>query len=109
MFINLTTIFLLSALTARKKSHETKSKMPRKVLMKHKDLSDIQQSLEEKGLPAEGLVEHIRGRKRTRASNNNKEDDDDDDKMELGMLIYIDYVVDKYIYIYILNSLFTML
>ena len=68
--------------------------------MKHKDLSDIQQSLEEKGLPAEGLVEHIRGRKRTRASNNNKEDDDDDDKMELGMLIYIDYVVDKYIYIY---------
>ena len=83
-------------LLARKKSHETKSKMPRKVLMKHKDLNDIQESLEEKGLPAEGLVEHIRGRKRTRSTNNSN-DDNDEDKMELGMSICF------YLFIYLLE------
>lgn len=51
---------------ARAHSHETKTRVPKKVLMRGRQEGEIREQLESVGLESDGLLESIRGRKRTR-------------------------------------------
>jgi nucleolar GTP-binding protein len=53
---------------ARKQSHLPKPAVSKKFQLRGRSQEDIKQSLENVGLPSEGVVEHTRGRKRTRSA-----------------------------------------
>jgi nucleolar GTP-binding protein len=52
---------------ARNKSHLNKSNAPREVTVRGRSAEDIKNHLESHGLKSEGVLEHLRGRKRTRS------------------------------------------
>ncbi len=60
---------------ARKLSHEAKPRLPKKVIARSRTSSEVREKLESVGLKTDGIMENIRGRKRTRASNINASTD----------------------------------
>lgn len=52
---------------ARARSHDTKSRLPREVLFRGRSEADVREQLESVGLESAGVLEHTRGRKRTRS------------------------------------------
>ncbi len=52
---------------ARKNQHMNKKTLPRKIAIRSRDESQVRDQLESVGLESEGVVEHVRGRKRTRS------------------------------------------
>lgn len=53
---------------ARTLSHQSKSLIPRKFVVRGRSEDDIKNDLEAKGLESEGVIEHSRGRKRARSA-----------------------------------------
>eukprot|EP00429_Kryptoperidinium_foliaceum_P115503 CAMPEP_0176302422 /NCGR_PEP_ID=MMETSP0121_2-20121125/61374_1 /TAXON_ID=160619 /ORGANISM="Kryptoperidinium foliaceum, Strain CCMP 1326" /LENGTH=267 /DNA_ID=CAMNT_0017643931 /DNA_START=20 /DNA_END=823 /DNA_ORIENTATION=+ len=52
---------------ARAQSHQTKTNIPKKFILRGRDQSELQEQLENVGLPSEGVMESTRGRKRERS------------------------------------------
>lgn len=63
---------------ARSQSNQTKTLLPRKILIKHRSEEDIKEQLEHVGLQSAGVIEHTRGRKRERSIERDSEMDVDD-------------------------------
>lgn len=78
---------------ARKQSHVTKQNLPQKILIKSRTEADVKQQLEQVGLESEGLIGHLRGRKRTRSlsRDNNNNNNEREDLMEVVSLFIIKY------------------
>jgi hypothetical protein len=70
---------------ARNQSHIAKPKLPKKYQLKQKTEVEIQAQLENVGLESEGVMEHTRGRKRTRGVKQDRDEmdvDDDEGRLE---------------------------
>jgi len=59
---------------ARKKSHLPKPEVPKSVQVRGRSEADMRKQLETVGLESDGVMEHLRGRKRTRSLSANKGD-----------------------------------
>ena len=61
---------------ARNQSHQTTPSIPKKLQVRGRSKEALRSQLEEVGLPSEGVVEHMRGRKRNRSASLKREGGD---------------------------------